>query len=151
MSRRIKTVSGNGRDYNAILKEYFGFHLCGLEIKDEGGQMQVQLVYLDFKHIDTVRRELAQMMPEVEFVKIRRDYTESTIAWALSQMMWESERHPSPTIYVQRGKTLVQTTIRDIATTELNQLELDEDDNIPYTDYEKCLPKEDRLQENAWD
>lgn len=94
MSRRIKPVAAHGKDYEKRLKEYFCFHLYGLSIEDCGGQVQVQVVYEDFKHIDTVRRELAQMMPEVEFVKIRRDFTHS--AEQMVSLRMHDERPSSP-------------------------------------------------------
>ena len=149
--KRIKTTQSQNRDYEKLLKEYFGRFLYGLSIECIGGQVRVQIVYFDYKHIDTVRRELAQMMPEVEFVKIKRDYTEAAEAWALHQMLSPDFGNP-PVIYVQQGETLVKTTLRDIAISELRQLELDEDDDI---DYEhdgdiKCCCKEENLKGNSF-
>ena len=138
-----------GRDYAKMLKDYFGFHLSGMEVTEEGCQMQAQVVYNDFKHIDTVRRELAQMMPEVEFTKLRREFTSSAIVWAMRQMILEES--PSPVIYVERGNSLVKSTLYDIATAELQQLELDEDDDIRYTDSELTMPDDERLRQNSWD
>ena len=155
MSKRIKTNVTEGRDYAQMLKDYFGFHLCGMEVKEEGCQMQAQVIYEDFKHIDTVRRELAQMMPEVEFTKLRRDYTESACLWALSRIMWDepTPNEHTPVIFVKRGENIMRTTLRDIAISELRQLELDEDDEreIRYTDFEKSIPDEERLRQNSWD
>lgn len=153
--KRIKTKPDNGRNYGQMLKDYFGFHLCGMEVKEEGGQMQAQVVYEDFKHIDTVRRELAQMMPEVEFTKLRRDYTESACLWALSRIMWEEPcpKEHTPVVFVKRGDNIMRTTLRDIAINELRQLELDEDDEreIRYTDSEMKVPDDDHLRQNSWD
>ena len=149
--RRIRTKQQPGRDYARMLKDYFGFHLYGMEVKENGGQMQAQVIYKDYKHIDTVRRELAQMMPEVEFTKLRREFSESAELWALEKLMWEDGAHPAPVIYVQRGTTLVQATLSDIAVSELRQLELDEDDDIPYKDNEMKQPDDERLKENSWD
>jgi hypothetical protein len=151
--KRIKTTQSLGRDYKKMLKDYFGKFLYGLEVKEEGGRVQVQLVYFDFKHIDTVRRELAQMMPEVEFTKLKRDYTITAQTWALSRMLYHDYGH-SPVLYVQNGDTLVKTTVRDIAMTELNQLELEEDD-ITYgadSDLRYCCTGDDeKLEEHSWD
>lgn len=152
--KRIKTKSTQHRDYAKLLKDYFGFHLSGLEIKEEGGQVQAQVIYNDFKHIDTVRRELAQMMPEVEFIKLRRDYTDSAVLWALDRLM-EEEVDPDGShliIYVQRdGDTLSRTTIRDIAYGELRQLELEDSDNIQYREHEMLMLEDKQLRENAWE
>lgn len=128
MSKRIKTKSPQQRDYKKMLKDYFGFHLYGLNVKEECGQIQAEVIYEDFKHIDTVRKELAQMMPEVEFVTLRREYTMSAQGWALLRMTTDYDNTFAPVVYVQRGDTLVKTTIRDIACNELRQLELEEDD-----------------------
>lgn len=125
--KRIKTQQSQNRDYEKLLKDYFGRYLYGLSVEREGGQVRVQIVYFDYKHIDTVRRELAQMMPEVEFVKIKREYTEDAEAWALRMMLSPDFSNP-PVLYVQQGDTLVKATVRDIAISELCQLELDEDD-----------------------
>ena len=73
--RRIKTPQSLGRDYKQMLKDYFGKYLYGLDVENKGGHVQAKVVYFDFKHIDTVRRDLAQMMPEVEFTKLKRDFT----------------------------------------------------------------------------
>ena len=153
--KRIKTKPDTGRDYGQMLKDYFSFHLCGMEVKEEGGQMQAQVVYEDFKHIDTVRRELAQMMPEVEFTKLRREYTDSAIKWALNKIMWEepAPKETTPVIYVKRGENLMRTTLRDIAYTELRQLEFDEDDEreFHYTDFELSMPDDEHLLHNSWE
>ena len=149
--KRIKTPQSQGRDYEKMLKDYFGKFLYGLEVTHDGGQMQAQVIYYDFKHIETVRRELAQLMPEVVFTKLKRDYTEAAETWALGQMLTPDYHNP-PVIYVQKGDTLVKTTLNDIAHSELNQLEL-EDGDIDYTndqDLSFCC-NEERLRENSWD
>lgn len=150
--KRIKNSQSLGRDYDKMLKDYFGKFLYGLDVERDGGQVQVQLIYFDFKHIDTVRRELAQMMPEVAFTKLKRDYTTAAETWALNKMLSPDYRH-SPVIYVQHGDTLVKSTVRDIARSELNQLELDDDDNIDYAhdpDIHCCCNAE-MLKQNAWE
>lgn len=148
--KRIKTTQSHGRDYEKMLKDYFGKFLFGLDVEHDGGQVQVQLVYFDFKHIETVRRELAQMMPEVIFTKLKRDYTTAAETWALGQMLSPDYRH-APVIYVKHGDTLVKSTLSDIAHSELNQLELDEDDSIDYAhdnDITLCC-NEENLRKNA--
>ncbi|MBR6140914.1 MAG: hypothetical protein IKQ37_04020 [Bacteroidaceae bacterium] len=149
--KRIKTPQSQGRDYEKMLKEYFSFHLHGMEVKEEGGRVQVQIVYNDYKHIDTVRRELAQMMPEVEFTKLRREFTESAVMWTLNRMYWDLRGEFTPVIYVQHGDTLTKTTLSDIAYADLNQLELDDDDSIPYTADERKMSDADDLRRNAWE
>lgn len=152
MSKRIKTPQSQGRDYKQMLKDYFGRFLYGLEVTHEGGQVQAQIVYFDFKHIETVRRELAQMMPEVVFTKLKREFTEVAETWALARMLEPGYKY-QPVIYVQQGDTLVKTTVRDIARAELNQLEIDDDDNIDYDrsdDITFCC-REENLREHAWD
>ena len=126
--RRIKTPQSLGRDYKQMLKDYFGKFLYGLDVKEVGGTVQAQVIYYDFKHIDTVRRELAQMMPEVEFTKLKRDYTITAIGWMFHQLAWEFSEDRVPEIYVRRGDSLVKTRFRDIAVSELCQLELEEGD-----------------------
>ena len=156
MSKRIKTPQSLGRDYRKMLKEYFGKYLYGLSVEENGGYVTVQLVYYDFKHISTVRRELAQMMPEVEFTKIKREFTEDAELWALRQL-FDGEQEGSkstPVIYVQRGDSLVKSSLVNIALSELGQLELD-DDEITYADNSilhtcKALD-EQALKENSWD
>lgn len=149
--KRIKTPLSQGRDYEKMLKDYFGKFLYGLEVKQDGGQVQVQLIYFDFKHIETVRRELAQMMPEVMFTKLKRDYTEAAETWALAQLLSADHRN-QPVLFVQTGDTLVKTSLNDIARSELNQLELDDGD-INYTDDAAiaCCCNEENLRENSWD
>ena len=156
MSRRIKTPQSLGRDYKQMLKDYFGKFLYGLELTNEGGRPQVQLVYFDFKHIDTVRRELVQMMPEVEFTKLKRKFTNTALAWSLRQMLVNQIfNNKGPVIYVQSGDNLVKSSLYDIALTELNQLELEEDDDIPYdenSDLRLCSNlDEHKLIQNSWD
>lgn len=149
--KRIQTPQSQGRDYEKMLKDYFGKYLYGLEVRHDGGQVQAQVVYFDFKHIETVRRELAQIMPEVMFTKLRRDYTTAAETWALGQMLTPDYRNPL-VIFVQKGDTLVKSTLNDIAHWELNQLEL-EDGDIDYTydrDIVSCCDEE-RLKENSWD
>ena len=152
MSKRIKTPQSQGRDYKQMLQDYFGRFLYGLEVTHEGGQVQAQIVYFDFKHIETVRRDLAQMMPEVVFTKLKRDFTEVAQQWALARMLEPGYKY-QPVIYVQQGDTLVKTTVRDIACAELNQLEIDDDDDIDYdhSDDLSCCCQEDHLREHAWD
>ena len=151
--KRIETSKSQGRDYKKMLKDYFGKYLYGLDVRQDGGQVQAQVIYFDFKHIDTVRRELVQMMPEVEFTKLRRDFTNTAESWVLSNMLWPEYKH-IPVVYVQRGDTLVRSTIKDIARAELNQLELDEDD-IAYgedSDLRFCSTQDDeKLIEHSWD
>lgn len=156
MSKRIKTPQSLGRDYKKMLKDYFGKYLYGLCIEENGVYVTVQLVYYDFKHISTVRRELAQMMPEVEFTKIKREFTEDAELWALRQL-FDGEQGCSkntPVIYVQRGDSLVKSSLANIAIAELGQLELD-DDEITYADnsiLHDCKTLDDqRLKENAWE
>ena len=148
--RRIKTPQSQGRDYEKMLKDYFGKFLYGLDVRQDGGQVQAQVIYFDFKHIDTVRRELVQMMPEVEFTKLRRDFTTAAETWALRSMIMPDYDH-EPVIYVQKGDALVKSTVRDIARSELVQLELEADD-VDYTDdidITCCRPE--LLREHAWD
>ena len=151
MSTRIKTPQSQGRDYKKMLQDYFGRFLYGLDVTHEGGQVQAQVVYFDFKHIDTVRRELAQIMPEVEFTKLKRDFTEVAQQWTLARMLDPDYKY-QPVLYVQHGDTLVKTTVRDIACADLNQLELDDDDDIDYdhSDDLSCC-QEEHLREHAWD
>ena len=150
----MKTPQSLGRDYNQMLKDYFGKFLYGMEVEEKAGQVQAQVIYFDFKHIDTVRRELAQMMPEVEFTKLKRDFTDTAQKWMLGQMVSPDYKH-SPVIYVERGDTLVKTTIDDLSRSELCQIELDDDD-ILYAPDDRDLglcPKNDdeRLKTNSWD
>lgn len=148
--KRIKTPQSLGRDYKKMLKDYFGKFLYGLDVEEKGGLVQVQVVYFDFKHIDTVRRELAQMMPEVEFTKLKRDYTQTAQEWIMARMLDPDYKH-APVIYVQRGDAIVKTTIEDLSRSELCQLELDDDD-ITYgdnSDLGLCRPE--LLREHAWD
>lgn len=156
MSKRIKTPQSLGRDYKKMLKDYFGKYLYGLYVEENGGYVTVQLVYYDFKHISTVRRELAQMMPEVEFTKIKREFTEDAELWALRQL-FDGEQGCSkntPVIYVQRGDSLVKSSLANIAIAELGQLELD-DDEITYADnsiLHACKTLDDQtLMENSWE
>lgn len=149
--KRIKTPQSQGRDYEKMLKDYFGKFLYGLDVEREGGQVQVQVVYYDFKHIETVRRELAQMMPEVVFTKLKRDFTTAAETWALSQMLTPDYKNP-PVIFVQNGSMLIKSTLNDIAHSELNQLEL-EDGDVNYandSDITFCC-NEERLRNNAWE
>ena len=148
--RRIKTPQSQGRDYEKMLKDYFGKFLYGLDVTQDGGQVQAQIIYFDFKHIDTVRRELAQMMPEVEFTKLRRDFTTAAETWALRNMIMPDYKH-EPVIYVQKGEALVKSTVRDIARADLVQLEL-EDGDIDYTgDFDITCCRPELLREHAWD
>ena len=148
--KRIKTPQSQGRDYEKMLKDYFGKFLYGLDVTQDGGQVQAQIIYFDFKHIDTVRRELAQMMPEVEFTKLRRDFTTAAETWALRNMIMPEYKH-EPVIYVQKGDALVKSSVRDIARSELIQLEL-EDDDIDYTgDFDITCCRPELLREHAWD
>lgn len=154
MSTRMrKPVAGNTENYYKRLKKYFGFHLNGLEVREDGGEVQVQIVYLDFKHIDVVRKELAQMMPEVEFTKIRRDFTMSAERWVIDQMIVNDVDHPEPTIYVKRDNgELTLSSLWDIACAELRQLNLDDDeDKIPYDENERKGYDDDTLFTNAQD
>ena len=148
--KRIKTPQSQGRDYEKMLKDYFGKFLYGLDVTQDGGQVQAQIIYFDFKHIDTVRRELAQMMPEVEFTKLRRDFTTAAETWALRNMIMPDYKH-EPVIYVQKGEALVKSTVRDIARADLIQLEL-EDGDIDYTgDFDITCCRPELLREHAWD
>ena len=122
MSKRIKTPQSQGRDYKQMLQDYFGRFLYGLEVTREGGQVQAQIVYFDFKHIETVRRELAQMMPEVVFTKLKRDFTEVAQQWVLTRMLDPGYKY-QPVLYMQQGDNLIKTTMRDIARADLNQLD----------------------------
>lgn len=149
--KKIKTPQSQNRDYEKLLKEYFGRFLYGLSVKHEGGRVSVQLVYFDFKHISTVRRELAQMMPEVEFTKLERSYTTAAQTWALRNLLLPDCRN-EPVIYVQRGDTLVKSSLRDIAVGELSTLEIDDDDDIDYEhDHDiTCCCNEENLEANAF-
>ena len=153
MSKRIKTPQSQGRDYKKMLQDYFGRFLYGLEVTHVAGQVQVQVVYYDFKHIETVRRELAQMMPEVEFTKLKRDFTEVAQTWALGRLLDPDNWDREPVLYVQQGDNLIKTTVRDIASAELSQLELDDDDPIDYehSDDIRFCCNEEHLRQNAWD
>jgi hypothetical protein len=149
----MKTPQSLGRDYRQMLKDYFGKFLYGLDVEEKGGLVQAQVVYFDFKHIDTVRRELAQMMPEVEFTKLKRDYTQTAQEWILAQMLEPDYKH-SPVIYVQRGDTIVKTTLEDLSCSELCQIELDDDDiDYPDNDFDLscCLGNDQQLREHLWD
>ena len=150
MSTRIRKSAISGKNYKKCLKDYFGFHLEGLDVSEDGGEIQVQLVYCDFKHIDTVRRELAQMMPEVEFVKIKRNFTPSAELWIYGRMIDDPHRYPAPRLYVMKDNgDLTLTDLSEIARTQLRQLELDDDDEIPYTDTELNGIDDEDLYENA--
>ena len=151
--KRMKTPQSLGRDYKQMLKDYFGRFLYGLEVEEKGGLVQAQVIYFDFKHIDTVRRELAQMMPEVQFTKLKRDYTQTALTWIFDKMLEPDYKH-APVIYVQRGDALVKTSILDLGRSELCQIELDDDD-ITYAendpDLSCCRVNDDQLREHSWD
>ena len=151
--KRINSPQSSGRDYRQMLKQYFGRYLYGLDVEEKGGLVQAQVIYFDFKHIDTVRRELAQMMPEVEFTKLKRDFTLAAQTWMMAQMLDPDYRH-TPVVYVQRGDTLVKTTIKDLSRTELCQIELDDDD-VSYadndTDLRCCSSDDEQLKEHCWE
>lgn len=151
--KRMKTPQSLGRDYRQMLKDYFGKFLYGLDVEEKGGIVQAQVIYFDFKHIDTVRRELAQMMPEVEFTKLKRDFTLTAQIWIFGKMLEPDYKH-APVIYVQRGDTLVKTTIEDLSRSELCQVELDDDD-IQYADNDLdlccCVGDDQQLSEHSWD
>ena len=151
MSKVIRKQQSVGKDYAETLREYFGFHLTGLDVNEDGGETQVQLVYCDYKHIDTVRRELAQMLPEVEFVKIRRDFTESAMLYALKKMMGRFDPHfEEPTLYVKhQDGTLVPTDLMGLARTALRRVELDEDDDIQYSEFDMQVSDDDSLRRNV--
>lgn len=147
--RRVKTPQSLGRDYKKMLKDYFGKFLYGMEVNNKGGHVQAQVVYFDFKHIDTVRRELAQMMPEVEFVKLKRDYTGTAMRWILGEMM-VPDYDDRVEIYVKRGDDIIRTRLIDLAQSELCQLEL-EDGDIEYgedSDLRFCC-RDDKMGEHA--
>ena len=150
--KRIKTPQSLGRDYKKMLKDYFGKFLYGLDVEETGGLVQAQVIYFDFKHIDTVRRELVQMMPEVEFTKLKRDFTDTAQKWILAQMLEPDYKH-SPVIYVQRGDAIVKTTIEDLARSELCQIELDDDDVTygEHSDLRLCCCDDQQLKEHSWD
>ena len=154
--KRIKTPQSQGRDYKQMLKDYFGKFLYGLMVEEDGGCVKVQVCYYDFKHISTVRSELAQMMPEVEITKLKRDFTEDAELWALSQL-YDGEKEDSkntPVIYVQRGDAIVKSSLTDIARTELSQLEIEEDEiDYPEDSLLQISSKFDdtMLRANTWD
>ena len=149
----MKTPQSLGRDYKKMLKDYFGKFLYGLDVEEKGGLVQAQVIYFDFKHIDTVRRELAQMMPEVQFTKLKRDYTQAAQEWMFVQMLSPDYKH-APVLYMQRGDTLIKTTVEDLARSELCQIELDDDDVI-YADDDHdlfcCSQDDQQLKEHSWD
>ena len=150
--RRVKTPQSLGRDYNKMLKDYFGRYLYGLEVENKGGHVQAQVIYFDFKHIDTVRRELAQMMPEVEFTKLKRDYTNTAMVWMLDQML-SPDYDQRVEVFVKRGDDIIRTRLIDLAQSELCQLEL-EDGDIDYpenSDLRLCKCDDNSLQEHSWD
>ena len=151
--RRVNSPQSQGRDYKKMLRDYFGRFLYGMDVEEKGGIVQAQIIYFDFKHIDTVRRELAMMMPEVEFTKLKRDFTHAAKVWIYGQML-SPEYKNAPMVYVQRGDTLVKTTIEDLARSELSQIEL-EDGDVCYSSEDidlKCCPQdEQRLKENSWE
>lgn len=150
MSKRMRKPNADGSNYYGRLKEYFGHHLEGLDVNEDGGEVQIQVVYCDFKHIDTVRRELAQMMPEVEFVKIKRNFTYAAELWIFGRMMDEPHKYPAPKIYVQKKNgDLILTDLAEIARTELRQLELDDEDNIPYDEHDLKGFDDEDLYTNA--
>ncbi|MBR6140152.1 MAG: hypothetical protein IKQ37_00075 [Bacteroidaceae bacterium] len=150
--RRIKTPQSLGRDYKQMLKDYFGKFLYGLDVKNKGGHVQAQVVYFDFKHIDTVRKELAQMMPEVEFIRLKRDFTTTAMTWLLGQTLSPDYRN-KPVIYVKRGDDIIKTDMVDLAQSELCQMELEEGD-IDYpeaSDLDLCLMDDETMRQHSWD
>ncbi len=48
MSKRIKKTTANGSHAERV-KKYFGFHLLGLDIREDAGDIQAQIVYEDFR------------------------------------------------------------------------------------------------------
>ena len=92
------------------------------------------------------------MMPEVEFTKIRRDFTISAERWVIDQMIINDVDHPEPTIFVKRDNgDLTLSSLWDIACAELRQLDLDdEEDKIPYNDDERKGCDDDMLFTNAY-
>lgn len=145
MATRIKR---NQTSYADRLKAYFGARLEGLAVTEEGSAPKIDVVYTDFKHIDQVRSDLKGMMPEVEFTKLKRVYTQSAMQWVLAQML-DNDFFREPTIYVKHGGILQLSSLADIATTELDQLNLDESDRIPYTESEMTVIGDDALMTNA--
>jgi len=56
-------------------------------------------------------------------------------------------------IYVQQGDTLVKSTLRDIAISELRQLKLDNDDDIEYAHDDDIIfcCNEENLKSNSFE
>lgn len=54
---------------------------------------------------------------------------------------------------MQHGDTLVKTTLQDLASSELRQLELDDEDEkeIRYDDYDRKEKSEIELKQNSWE
>ena len=149
MSKKV-TTAANGGNYWERLKAYFGHHIEGLDVTTYAGEVQAQVVYCDFKHIDTVRRELHQMMPEVNFTKLKRNFTSPAIMWALSEMIEDEINHPCPKLYCENDEGhLVPIDLMDLAMQELRTLELDQEDNIHYTDLELKMFDDGDLISNA--
>lgn len=152
MSKRIKKTTANGSHAERV-KKYFGFHLLGLDIREDAGDIQAQIVYEDFKHIDTVRSELAQMMPEVEFVKIKRTFSLEAIGWSLYKMMTDRVDHQEPELYQKLPNgNLAPTNLMQIGEADLRQLELDDTDDIFYSEEDRHRSYSDKmLSANAFD
>ena len=74
-------------------------------------------------------------------------------ALALLPLTTDYCNHYAPLIYVQHGDTLVKTTLQDIASSELRQLELDDEDEkeIRYDDYDRKERSDVELKQNSWD
>lgn len=152
MSRLIRKPSEGKCNYQERIKEYFGFHLEGLSVYTKEGEVEIQIVYRDFKHIDTVRREMAEMMPEVEFTKIKRNFSPDAMAYALYCMEENNDANiKEPVIFVQmENGDLKRSSLREIACTALRPLELD-DEEIRYQDWEKEMFTDEQLHYNASD
>lgn len=109
------------RQFEQLAVGLLGHRLKVFECKWYGGHPVVQVVYWDYKVSIITRAELQQLMPEVEFATVKREFSTA----AMMEQLWEVAVEEKHRIAIDgREETLVELCERLLYNRDLTLGEL---------------------------
>lgn len=123
--------------YKEVAKGLLGHRLCAFNAYYQGTRPQVMLVYWDYKPRLVTQAELQELMPEVEFVMVKREFSPAARLSVFEDIMLKSEykiekegQEPMPLLLF--ADTMLGR--RDLSEKELRYNDTELDDGVAAVD-----------------
>lgn len=129
----LEEMREKAHHYEELAKGLLGHRLCAFNWDFIGDRPQVMLVYWDYKPRLITQAELQELMPEVEFVMVKREFSRAALLSVFEEIMRNQEYHiirdgekPMPLHWFAQQ----QLGRRDLSEKELRYNDSEKDPNV---------------------